>query len=298
MDWEDVRYFLAVAEAGTATGAAKVLRSSPSTVIKRVGDLERALGHALFDRSRDGYALTEFGRAVAYRATPFRNAADDIGRLVAGSPSQVSGVVRIATTEVFATEWLPRLLPALRQAHPGISVELAPTSQLVSLARREADLALRLVRPTKGELVARKVADVGYVGYESNTQAVLSTPRQWIAFEESPATTAIGRAIEKRLGGRTPVLRAPTFGIHQEAARAGLGAALLPCFVGDADARLIRVADDPEPPLVLGLWLVVHRDLKEAPRVRAVFEHLVQAAAGDRGRLLGSAEFIRRLEPS
>lgn len=284
MDWEDVRYFVAVARAGTATGAARRLRASPSTVIKRVGDLEASLGQLLFDRSREGYALTAFGQAIFDRALPLEAAADDIARFAEGAPTAPTRVVRISTTESLAAGWLaPRLVP-LRRAQPGLSLELLVGSEVVSLARREADLALRLVRPESGDLRARRLADVAFAAYRA--EGAPPDLDEWVAFQESPARTAIGRLAEARLAGRPPALRAGEFAAHRAAARSGLACAFLPCFMGDADPALARVDDGP-PVLKLGLWLVVHRDLAAAPRIQAVMRHLADLAVSTRRLLAG-----------
>lgn len=283
MDWEDVRYFVAVARAGTATGAARSLRASPSTVIKRIGDLEAALGHLLFDRSREGYALTAFGQAVLARAEPLAAAADDIARFAEGAPTAPGGLVRLSTTESLASGWLAPRLVDFRRRHPAISVELLAGSELVSLGRREADVALRLARPEGGDLRARKVADVAFTGY----RRCGADTADWLAFQERPATTAIGRLPEARLAGAEPVLRARDFATHQAAARAGLGCAILPCFLGDPDPGLERVDAAAPPDLVLPLWLVVHRDLRAAPRVQAMMEFLADLAHADRPLLAG-----------
>lgn len=285
MDWEDVRYFVAVARAGTATGAAKMLRSSPSTVIKRVGDLETALGQLLFDRSREGYALTAFGHAVLARAAPFETAAHDIERFAEGAPASPTGLVKVTTTESLATWWLAPRLAAFRDRHPGLKVELLAGSELLSLSRRETDVALRLTRPEGGDLRARRVGKVGFTGYQRRGGSAAG----WLCFHENPAQTAIARFPESRLEGAEPVLRARDFATHQMAARSGLGRVLLPCFMGDLDLELERVTPG-DPELVLGLWLVVHRDLRATPRVQAMIDFLVDIAHASRRDLAGRAE--------
>ncbi|HEX2559959.1 LysR family transcriptional regulator [Phenylobacterium sp.] len=284
MDWEDLRYFLAVAKARTATGAARELKSSPSTVIKRVADLERALGQLLFDRSREGYALTAFGQAILERAQPLESAAHDIARFAEGAPTAPSGLVRISTTESLASGWLAGRLVHFHRQHPNISIEILAGSEVVSLGRREADVALRLARPEGGELRARRVGEVSFAGYRLRGGDV--DPEGWMVFHEQPARTAIARLPESRLGGRTPVLRASDFITHQEAARSGLACAILPCFMGDPDPLLERV-DGGDPPLSLGLWLVVHRDLRSSPRVQAVMDFLADQAHASRRLLAG-----------
>lgn len=282
MDWEDVRYFVAVARAGTATGAARAVNASPSTVIKRIGDLEKALGHLLFDRSRAGYALTEFGQAVLGRAEPFELAAHDIVRLAEGAPTRPTGRVRVSTTESLATWWLVPRLSAFQERHPGLNVELLAGSEVLSLTRRETDIALRLARPEGGDLLVRRVGDVGFAGYQRRGGG----ENGWLCFHEQPAQSAIARFPESRLKGREPVLRASDFATHQVAARAGLGCALLPCFMGEIDPDLERVTPGA-PELVLGLWLVVHRDLRSNPRVKAMIDFLVDLTHSTRQELAG-----------
>ncbi|MDX9998392.1 MAG: LysR family transcriptional regulator [Phenylobacterium sp.] len=284
MDWEDLRYFLAVAKARTATGAARELKASPSTVIKRVSDLERSLGQLLFDRSREGYALTAFGQAILQRALPLEAAAHDIARFAEGAPTAPSGLVRVSTTESLASGWLAPRLAAFHRQHPAIQIEIFAGAEVVSLGRREADVALRLARPEGGDLRARRVGEVAFAGYRLRGADV--DPGAWIAFHEQPARTAIARLAETRLGGRAPVLRAGDFATHQAAARSGLACAVLPCFLGDPDPLLERV-EPGDPQLSLGLWLVVHRDLRSAPRVQAVLDFLADQAQVSRRLLAG-----------
>ncbi|HLO78989.1 MAG TPA: LysR family transcriptional regulator, partial [Magnetospirillum sp.] len=157
MDWEDVRHFLALARHGTLSATARALGVNHATVARRVAALESALGRVLFDRRADGYALTADGRAVADEAAPMEAAAlAALHRLDRGTG--LSGVVRVTTTRALADCFLAPRLGALAQAHPGIEVELVTGSRAFSLARREADVALRLGAPRDSELRGRKLA--------------------------------------------------------------------------------------------------------------------------------------------
>lgn len=281
MDWEDLRHFLAVARAGTVSKAAKDLGSSPSTVIKRVRDLEDTLGELLFDRSRDGYALTNFGQSVLDYAEAAETSTLAITRLAGGNADLASGSVRIAAPELIGGRWLVPLLRQLHEKHPNLMLELVTSMEIVSLSRREAEVSLRFARPEQDDLVARRVATVAFGVYARASDN--SARAAWVGFDESMQDLLIAQALKLRMEDDTPVLRTNQISVQLEAARGGIGKALLPCFVADRDPLLARLPD-PHPPFALELWLVVRHDLQRSPHVRAVMEFIIAAAQADRHR--------------
>src|SRR5712671_7427007 len=168
LDWEDVRYFVALARYGTLSATARGLRVNHATVARRVTSLETLLGRPLFDRRANGYALTAEGKAVLDEARSMDEAALSVlRRLDAGT--ELSGLVRLSVGRVLAERFLIDRLRRFHERYPAIDLEVIGRSRVVSLARREADVALRYGSPKNSELVARRVARIGFGLYASPT---------------------------------------------------------------------------------------------------------------------------------
>lgn len=282
MDWDDLRFFLMVARTGNLLESARQLRASPSTVSRRLGQLEAALGVTLFARHPSGHRLTDEGRALLARAEPVADALNLLEAEVAGRTRAEVGEVRLATAEIFATHLLIPHLPDFRVRQPGIRLQLVTSAHTVNLTRREADIALRLSRPDQGSLILRKAGVLAYglyaaPGYGGNAV---------IGWDETMAHLPLPRWIAENLKEREPSLFVTSLGQAVVAARAGLGVALLPCLVGDGEPGLVRVAG-PEGLLAMDIWLVTHGDLAGSARMRAVSDFLVETVARERPRLLG-----------
>ncbi|MBP2231432.1 DNA-binding transcriptional LysR family regulator [Azospirillum agricola] len=284
MDWDDLRVFLELARAGSLSAAARSLRLSHATVGRRLAALEAALGRTLMERRPDGYVLTGDGEAARALAEAMDEAALAIRRregLGEGSGGGLTGLVRLTMTQALADRFLiPRLGP-LRAAHPGLDLEVITDNRVLSLARREADLAIRLARPQQGELIGRRLATLGYGLY-----AAPDAPDALIAYDETLADLPEARWLARHGGGRRVALRTNSVQGQLAAAVAGFGMAFLPCLLADGVPGLER-RPLPGPPLVREAWLLVHRDRKDVPRVRAVMETIVAVFEAERERLEG-----------
>jgi DNA-binding transcriptional LysR family regulator len=270
LDWEDLRHFRTLAERGTLSAAARGLGVTHGTVARRLAALERRLGCALFLHGRDGYRLTPRGRLVLAQANAMQEAARAV-LLAAEDTEPVSGTVRLTTARTMADGFLvPRLVP-LRAAHPALDLVVTTESRVASLARFEADVALRLGRPEGGELVGRRVATIAYrfhaaPGFAGAMEDAL------IGFEEGdPAAEAAWLA--RHLPGARYVLRTNSQTAQAAAARAGLGVALLPGYLARGDAGLREVAATDHPP-DREVWLLTRRERAAVPRIRAVVDAL------------------------
>src|SRR5438045_3651035 len=157
MEWDDLRHFLAVARSGSLTEAARALKASAATVGRHIETLETRLGARLFEHRSTGYVLTEIGRSILIRAEEAEAAVLAVEREVQGVDRRLSGKVRIATTEDIATMVVMPGLAAFHALHPGIELEVVAKFDLANLTRRDADLALRTVRPEKGDLLVRRI---------------------------------------------------------------------------------------------------------------------------------------------
>lgn len=284
--WDDIRFFLALARAGSLSGAARSLQVEHSTVARRVESLELALGLRLFDRLPRGWQLTAEGETLAAQAQCMEDEALAFSRAASGVAS-FSGTVRISAPPTFASHFLaPRLRP-LRQRWPAVQLELAGESRQANLARREADIAIRLLRPSAPGLVVRALADMGF-GLYGSKEWLTRPEEEWefLGYDESLREAPQQQWLEKFAGQRAMVLRSNELGSLHQAARAGMGVALLPHFLGKGDRQLRLAARHP----CLArrkLWLVMHPDLRRSPRVRAVADALVEIIEGERALLGG-----------
>ena len=292
--WDDARVFLAVARKGTLTAAARLTGGGVATVSRRIDRLEAALGVPLFVRHQTGYRLTDEGEALLPKAEALEHAAAAF-ESQAARESEVAGPVRLATAENLANPIIIPSLPALLERHPQLELEIATDVASVNLHRRDADLALRMVKPTRGNVTVRRLAALGFGLYGSaayltrRKQAADSGPFDhdaFIGWSEAQSHLPAAQWISRSLRNRPPVLTTTTLSAQLQAASAGLGLAILPHFLAH-DAGLRRL------PVELGvdqsIWLVIHSDLAQSRRVRAVADHLATVIHAMRDRLAGEA---------
>lgn len=288
LDWDDLRVFLELARTGSLSAAARSLRLSHATVGRRLAALEEALGQTLVERRPDGYVLTGEGESVRALAEAMDERAQAIRRREGngegggeGGGAGLTGTVRLTMTQALADRFvIPRLGP-LRAAHPGLDLEVIADNRTLSLARREADLAIRLARPQRGDLVGRRLATLGYGLY-----AAPDAPDALIAYDESMAELPEALWLDRHGGGRRVAFRSNSVQGQLAAAVAGFGIAFLPCLLADGVPGLER-RPLPGPPLTREAWLLVHRDRRDVPRVRAVIGHLVAVFSAEHARLEG-----------
>ncbi|MFD1627270.1 LysR family transcriptional regulator [Azospirillum griseum] len=280
MDWDDLRVFLEVARGGSLSAAARTLRLSHATVGRRLAALEAGLGRTLMERRPDGHRLTDDGEAVRALAEAMDERAQAILRRE-GAGGGLSGTVRVTMTQAMADRFLVPRLGSLRAAHPDLDLEIITDNRTLSLARREADLAIRLARPRQGELIGRRLATLGYGLY-----TIPGAPDTLIGYDETLADLPEAQWLAQHGGGRRMGFRANSVLGQLAATLAGFGIAFLPCLLAAGEPGLIRLPL-PGPPLTREAWLLVHRDRKDVPRVRAVLDHIATVFARDRALLEG-----------
>jgi len=289
LDWEDVRYFVALARHRTLSATARALHVNHATVARRIASLEALLGHPLFDRRARGYALTAEGKALVNHANALNEAALSIlRRLDAGT--ELSGRVRLAAGRVLAERFLIDRLRAFHERYPAIDLEVIGGSRIVSLAKREADIALRYGSPKDSELVARRVARLTFGLYASpdyRDKLKAGEPPVFIGFDENSEFVAEAQWLERHFGDHRFSFRTSSQTTQAAAARAGYGIALLPKYVVEShEPGLVGVVPGENLPERDG-WLIIRRDLTKVPRVRAVTDYLVELFQRER-RLLAS----------
>jgi DNA-binding transcriptional LysR family regulator len=293
VDWNDLKYFLEVARGGSLTRAADVLRVSQSTVGRRIAELEQRLATRLFARHQTGYFLTDEGRELLGRAEAVEDNMLAFERGASGLAPAVSGIVRLATTENLATDLVIPALPRFVARHPQLRLEIVTTTATVELGRRDADLALRVVRPSHGNLKMRRLGEMthgvyGHRDYLARHPARDGDPlagRAIVTWDEAHAHLPAARWLALHAPEAHVVLAASTLRAQIAAVRAGLGLAVLPDFLA-TDPHFVRVLA-PSEVFSDGLWLVMHADLAASNRVRAVADFLAETVAQASGRLAG-----------
>jgi DNA-binding transcriptional LysR family regulator len=262
-----------VARSGTLSGAARALKVDHATVSRRLAALEAELDVGLVDHLPRSCRLTMIGQQVFDQAVAMDSAADGIARMARAAHRPLIGKVTLSAPPVLAAHLLAQHLAHFRSRYPDIRLSLVAQAQQVSLSRREADVALRLVRPEEAGSVARKLGTMAFGLYARRDYAHRELPERWqfIAYDESFADLPQQRWLLGIAGARPIACELSDISGHLIAARAGAGVAGLPCFLGDADPDLVRIGED-NPLFCRDIWLVVHRDLRKTPSVRAVMD--------------------------
>jgi DNA-binding transcriptional LysR family regulator len=287
--WDDLRVFLAVAQEGSLSGAARTLGVNHSTVFRRIGAFEVALGVRLFERLPGGYVLTPAGEEMRDGALRVENEIATLSRKVNGQDLRLSGTVRVTTIDMLALWILPRHLRAFRTDFPGIELEISVSNIALNLTKREADVALRVGNEPPENLVGRRVGRLKFAIYGSRDYRI-NRPEEdlqshdWIGLD--PEHAPLVRRFARFLPDVRPTYRANSVAVAIAAAKAGIGLATLPCGIADVDPDLVRVGPLPED-FTLDLWLLTHEDLRRTARIRAFLDFLAEALAAEAPLLEG-----------
>jgi len=294
MDWDDLRFVLAVSRTGAALTAARDMGVNQTTVIRRIARLEQQLGASLFERRPRGYSATELGREVSAVAARIEAEVDGLATGLAARRRSVSGSVRLSAAESLANLLLAPCLQAFRKAHPDVRVELDASDRRVDVARGEADVALRAgSRPEGGGIVARRLPDNDWAVYCSRDYASERGCPNGPGDMEGHAVVALdGRMAEvpaarwfgALVSERNVRLRSNSLTNMVSNLRAGLGLGTLPCVIGDSDEALVRCFPPP-PELRSEMWLVVRAEVKSAPHVKALADFLADYVISQRQKL-------------
>jgi DNA-binding transcriptional LysR family regulator len=299
-DWDHLRFFLAIARRRSLSAAARELHVQQSTVGRRLAALETTVEARLFDRTPDGYLLTSAGEGLLPRAEAIEDQTLAAERELLGRETRVAGVVRMTAPVAFGNGVVVPLLARLREEEPEIVVELVVDHAVLSLTKREADLALRLGRPQQAGLVVRKTgavtngiyASTGYLARRGRPRSLELGDHDLVAFDDGGNVTHPMSWLNRRVRGGRPVFRTNSSHGLVVAIAAGIGLGPLPCWLGDETPGIERVL--PGEGFSQDLWLVVHRDLRHVARVRAVSEFFARELRRAAPRLLGRANPSRR----
>lgn len=279
-NWDDYRIFLAVARATSVRKAAGVLNLSHSTVLRRITSLEETLGVRLFDRMPSGYFTTDSGDDLFSYVENIEEQAISAKRRLIGRDTQLNGKICVSMPGVFATHLLMPDLAAFRRAHPKILLEIVSTYSDSDLRRREADVAIRVSNEPSEDLFGRRLLDIARATFISKTHLKeitrndSSQPLNWIGWSNSlPPLTWLEKNDfpEIQIGS---IANDPHATL--EAVKAGMGLAILPCFVGDAEQSLCRFQPGTIH-LYKSLWVLTHEDLRNVARIRVFISFIAKA---------------------
>lgn len=283
LDWDDLRVLVAVHRAGSFAGASRKLRIDAATVGRRIAALETALGASVFERLRVGLVLTSVGEQALAAAQQMGEVSGRLADALAASEAEVHGVVRISAPESLTSGVLAPALPAFQTRHPRLGFELSSSQQAADLSRRDADLAVRLFRPAQPSLVVRLLGRMGvalyahraYVKRRGRASVETLRDQDLLGYDETLLRTPHGRWFAEAAAESRFVLRTNSTPALLAAARAGVGIALLPCFLADPHRELVRVVGPDVVPCP-DLWLVAHEARRAIPRIRAALAMLAE----------------------
>ena len=287
MDWDDYRLLLSIARTRGLPGAASELGVSVSTVFRRLEKIESERAQRLFHRARQDYVPTEIGQELVRVAESIETEVQRGERAISGRDQQLTGTLRVTASEVIATYFLARHIPDFRVLHPQLSIEILSGNSVFSLENQTADIALRPVRPTDGNLVGRKVAALYWGRYRSAAPDVATKGGEGARGQgEIIGLSSRAGSIQNALVDRaTPKmsethLRSNSLVTNAAIAQASKGTALLPCILGECWPGL-RCVEAPIPEIAGELWIVCHEDLHRTARIRAFFDFVIEAARLD-----------------
>lgn len=290
MNWDDARVFLAVCRESTLRGAARVLGVDQATVGRRITALEKSLSATLFLRTSEGYALTAVGEAALRAVEKMEHSAFELERRIQGLDDRLTGLVRVSTTDSLAIDFLIPAIARLHQQHPDVRVQLDASTQILSLSKREADIAVRNTRPDNPDLIARRIArwPVGLFASQAYVDAH-GVPLPGSAFEGHDLVVYQPylqgnkdmTLVSEPLGRGRIVSSLSSSLLVRRSIAAGIGLGEIPVYMGERDG-LIRLWPERTRPVPYDVWLVTHADLRHTARVRVVIEEIVAVFSGTR----------------
>ncbi|EIK96140.1 LysR family transcriptional regulator [Pseudomonas sp. M47T1] len=273
-DWEDLRYFALFARAGSLSAAARLLRVDHATVARRIAALETSLNLKLVDRRQRAYVLTDDGRRVADFGEHMNQSSFALERFAGGEQALVQGEVIVSSPPAFAGALIAPHVSALNQRHPLLKLRLIGAKSRASLARREADIAISLMRPSEPTLVARRLGQLEFRLYASPAYLARSSDYVFIGYDDSMEGSAQQDWLLEQADGRPLALTSNDLRIQAIAAAGGAGVVLLPAFMA---AEHDLVALDPNGPcMTREVWLAVHEDVRNAAHIRAVMDFIAE----------------------
>jgi DNA-binding transcriptional LysR family regulator len=286
MNWDDARYFLAVCRTGSVSAAGKTLGVNHTTVARRIAAFEAALATRLFDRTRDGYVMTQSAENMYDSAVRMEEYAQAIDRTMYGLDAELSGPLKLTVPYDFANRLIATVLPRFRREYPLIDLELLTTTGLVDLAAREADLAIRLTPEPPDYLVGREILPLRHGVY--GTRAVLRSMGDAPDVILFRSDKGMPEWVRQHFPQAKVGLRTDNLSTMHAAVAAGLGIARMPCYEVDRDRKLLRL-DLELTPSTWGVWILSHVDLRSTARVRVTRDFMTEVVLENEALVLGTA---------
>lgn len=278
LEWNDLKIILSIGRAGTLSGAARALNLSHSTVFRQINAIEEKLDVRFFDRLPHGYVLTEAGETAMHAAENIDDEFHNLARELVGKDLRLQGSIRVTAPEGLTSTLLGPYLVNFCKTHPDIHIDLVVTGNALQLSRREADLAVRVTNKPPDTSIGRRICRFQFGLYASRNYLKTSkhsnlTDCNWLMTDDYREW--FPPAIRKKIGqpAANVIFSSNSIMAALNAAKEGLGLAILPCFLGDADKKLVRVLQ-PAEEMSLELWLLTHTDLRHTARVRALMHFL------------------------
>lgn len=277
--WDDFRLVRAIAQTGSLAGAADLLTVNHSTIFRRLGALEEQIGSRLFERARSGYVPTATGEEMVKLAERMGEEVAAVERRITGRDLRPSGELRVTTNDSMLVHMLTPVFASFRAAYPEIRLDVVVANQPLSLSKRDADVAIRASDRPGDILVGRRIASIAWGVYarpdllsQNRLEPGDLRKHQWIGFSDTLGSIKPAKWLRERVGEDRLVYRLNSVLGLAEAALAGIGLTVLPCFIGASTPGLVRLMG-PEPEMESGLWLLTHPDIKSTARVRSFMEH-------------------------
>jgi len=285
LNWDDLRFFLAVARERRVSAAGRTLGVRHTTVARRIDALEGHLGTRLFDRSTEGYAMTQAAENLYQHALAMEERALTVDREILGLDAQLAGSLKVTAPHNVLTKMVVPYLYRLQETYPAIELELLGTIDLLDLAARQADIALRLTANPPDYLVGRKLLPLCHGIYAGPRYLRKSRRRHayvaWMGDSSDPDW------VQRHFSGATLALRTDDVNVMLEAVCCGFGLARMPCLIADAEPRLRRL-DVELTPSNWALWILSHVDLRSTARVRVCREFLTEIMLEQRSLIEGT----------
>ncbi|AIO36648.1 bacterial regulatory helix-turn-helix, lysR family protein [Burkholderia cenocepacia] len=306
LNWDDLRYFLEVARTQRASAAARRLGVDHTTVARRVRELEKALGAILFDKSRaGGFTLTADGQRLLRHADAVETAVHSAGEQFTGAAQSLSGHVRIGSTEGFGCFFLAPQLTRFTATHHEVSIDLLPVPHFVSLSKREADMAITLERPERGQYVFTKLCDYrlrlygtrDYFQHHEHVRSVADLQNH--SFIDYVADLAFSHELlylDRTIPNVTASLCSTSVIAHYHAALQGKALAILPCFIATSNPALVPILPE-EIVITRHFWLSSREDLRKLRRITSLWDYLRATTDANRSLLMGESAEMKYVEP-
>lgn len=287
MNWDDLRLFLAVARSGSISSGARQLRLQHSTVSRRMRKLEQELGVRLFERLPSGYVLTPAGESLMQASCRMEREVLTVDGALSGEDLQPSGPLRVTAIDNMATTVLMPMFAGFSREYPDVTLHIMVSNSDVSLAQREADIAIRLTNTPPDNLIGKRIVTVssaiyGRREYVEHLRETGGEP-DWMGVE---CCTFHKSWTRQECGDRPQHFYVDDTLLTKAALREGLGVSILPCFMGDPDPVLVRCSE-PRPAWDLGLWILLHSDLKRTARVLAFRDYMMKAIKAEGNLFMG-----------